>query len=162
MVLCYNDAVVVAAIGVSWILWAIFAGFCLWVALNSLRTRSLPLRLLGLAPLILLEAGMGVLYYRLTVRAYPELIGGRASLESVVLCTLWSLGVNVAAFYTFVKDQDVSYGWILFVVAAPLLAQFSIESGVPGQVVYWSLGLGIATWVRSLVLIPYRVLGSES
>lgn len=105
---------------------------------------------------------MGVLYYRLTGHAYPELVAGRASLESVMLCTLWSLGVNVAAFYTFVKDRDVSYGWILFVVAAPLLAQLSIESGVPGQVVYWSLGLGIATWVRSLVLIPYRILSAES
>lgn len=151
-----------AAVGISWILWAIFAGFFFWVALDSLRTRSLPLRLLGLVPLIPVEAGMVVLYYRLTSRAYPLLIAGRVGLESVFLCTLWSVGVNVAAFYTFVKDRDVNYGWILFVIAAPLLAQFSIESGVPGQVVYWSLGLGLSTWVRSLILIPYRILGAES
>lgn len=152
----------VAAIGISWTLWVIVVGFFFWVVLHSLRTRSVALRLLGLAPLIPIEAGMIVVYARLTSGALPLLATGRAGLESVLLCTLWSLGVNVAAFYTFVKDRDVSYGWILFIVAAPLLAQFSIESGVPGQVVYWSLGLGLSTWVRSLVLIPYRILGAES
>ena len=149
-------------IGISWILWVIVVGVFFSVALTSLRTRSLPVRLLGIVPLIPIEAGMIVVYYRLTSRAFPLVATGRAGFESVFLCTLWSLGVIVAAFYTFVKDRDVSYGWLLFVIAAPLLAQFSIESGVPGQVVYWSLGLGISTWVRSLVLIPYQVLGAES
>lgn len=152
----------VSVIVLSWLVWAYLVILYLWLAYHCLRNKvgHVSLRLAAVFPLLLIESLLAVIYYRLSQAALILVPENDVTLLTATGLSLWSGAAAVTAYFTVAKNGDPGW-WILLAVIGTLIAGLARAGDVPGSVVLWSMGLGLSTWARAILLVPYKLYAGE-